>query len=77
MTSQTTFAQKCPTCGRRIRVPVYYMGMTLTCQHCSAEFEVRDESSIFNDPIEDKSVADVFQTMEDNLQKSGILCKNI
>ena len=42
MTKATYFLQVCPTCGRRVRVRVEYMGKQVACQHCHGRFEARD-----------------------------------
>lgn len=34
MSSATFFVQQCPTCGRRLRVCVEYLGKTIQCRHC-------------------------------------------
>ncbi|MDO4575916.1 MAG: response regulator [Planctomycetia bacterium] len=73
MTSQATFTQKCPICGRRLRVQVRYLGMTLTCQHCQGRFVAKDSSSIWDDEMEDVRVENVLHRLEDDLEKSGIL----
>lgn len=38
MTSVVGFLQSCPTCGRRSRIPVQFLGNRIRCQHCHAEF---------------------------------------
>lgn len=38
MSTSTYYMQSCPTCGRRLRVLVEYMGRRLTCPHCRALF---------------------------------------
>ncbi|MDO4583040.1 MAG: response regulator [Planctomycetia bacterium] len=74
MTSQATYIQKCPICGRRLRVQVRYLGMTLTCQHCQGRFVAKDTSSIWDNEVdlEDGRVEKALHTLEDDLQKSGI-----
>jgi hypothetical protein len=45
MAQTTFFDQECPTCGRRLRVPVQYLGKKVKCQHCRAPFEAWDKES--------------------------------
>lgn len=76
MTSQATYIQKCPICGRRLQVQVRYLGMVLTCQHCQGRFVAKDSSSsIFDDEmvIEDERVENVLHKLQNDLQKSGII----
>jgi hypothetical protein len=43
MPSRTTcFVQPCPTCGRRLRVCVEYLGRDIQCRHCHAIFTACD-----------------------------------
>ncbi len=42
MSSATFFVQRCPICGRRLRIRVEYLGRTLVCQHCGARFVAAD-----------------------------------
>lgn len=39
------FVQRCPTCGRRLRVCVEYLGMTIQCRHCRGTMVARDPES--------------------------------
>ncbi len=39
------FVQRCPTCGRRLRVCVEYLGMTIQCRHCRGTFVAQDPES--------------------------------
>ena len=32
------FDQECPTCGRRLRIRVEYLGKPVACQHCQGTF---------------------------------------
>ena len=34
MADSAFFVQECPTCGRKLRVRVEYLGRRLVCQHC-------------------------------------------
>lgn len=45
MSKATYYVQECPTCGRRLRVRVEYLGRTVACQHCSGHFLAQDPSS--------------------------------
>jgi hypothetical protein len=36
------FVQECPTCGRRLRVCVEYLGKTIQCRHCRGILMARD-----------------------------------
>lgn len=45
MARTTYFDQECPTCGRRLRVPIQYLGKSVKCQHCRARFEAWDPES--------------------------------
>jgi len=43
MSSRATFfVQECPTCGRKVRVCVEYLGMNIQCRHCRGIFVARD-----------------------------------
>lgn len=73
MTSQATFTQKCPTCGRRLQIRASYLGKKLTCQHCQGQFIAQDSTSVLDDDsMEENSVLAAINRVEDNLQKSGI-----
>lgn len=32
------FIQHCPTCARRVQVPLEMMGKKISCQHCQGHF---------------------------------------
>ena len=52
MSSRATFfVQDCPTCGRKVRVCVEYLGMNVQCRHCRSIF-------VACDPETDPSGAD-------------------
>ncbi len=52
MSSRATFfVQDCPTCGRKVRVCVEYLGMKIQCRHCRGTF-------VACDPETDPSSAD-------------------
>ena len=42
MAWSTYFDQECPTCGRRLRIHVEYLGKRVKCVHCRAGFEAWD-----------------------------------
>jgi hypothetical protein len=43
MSSHAAFyVQQCPTCGRRLRICVEYLGKSIQCRHCRAIFTARD-----------------------------------
>ena len=50
MPKSTYFIQACPTCGRKLRVRVAYLGKNVVCQHCQAEFEACDPDSGIHSP---------------------------
>jgi len=52
MPRATYFHQECPTCGRRLRIRVEYLGKVVACQHCHAEFEACDPDSGHYPPAE-------------------------
>ena len=46
MSSRATFfVQECPTCGRKVRVCVEYLGLEIQCRHCRATFVASDPDS--------------------------------
>jgi hypothetical protein len=38
----THIMQPCPTCGRRLRILVQYLGKRVYCTHCQRQFIARD-----------------------------------
>jgi len=36
------FVQQCPSCGRRLRVCVEYLGKRIQCRHCRGTLIARD-----------------------------------
>jgi len=42
MSQATFYEQPCPTCSRRLRICVAYLGKRVACQHCRAEFVAAD-----------------------------------
>ena len=51
MSSQPMFVQECPTCGRRVRVNVAYLGKAIQCRNCRAVF-------VASDPEQDSACED-------------------
>ena len=45
MSRATFFIRECPTCGRRLQIRVEYLGRTVRCKHCEAQFEASDPST--------------------------------
>ena len=45
MSNSTFFVQECPTCGRRLRIRVEYLGKKVVCQHCRGRLVARDPAS--------------------------------
>lgn len=47
MSSHATFyVQQCPTCGRRLRICVEYLGKSIQCRQCRAVFVACDPASM-------------------------------
>ena len=44
MRSSTRFTRSCPTCGRKLDIPVDQIGRQVMCSHCHAEFPATLES---------------------------------
>ncbi|MBM3999320.1 MAG: hypothetical protein FJ297_07245 [Planctomycetes bacterium] len=45
MSSRATFfLQSCPTCGRKLRIRVEYLGKQVECQHCHALLVAHDSA---------------------------------
>jgi len=42
MSTPIFFVQQCPTCGRRLRVCVEYLGKKIQCRHCRGTLVARD-----------------------------------
>jgi len=42
MATAMFFVQQCPTCGRRLRVCVEYLGKRIQCRHCRGTLVARD-----------------------------------
>ena len=45
MSMATYFVQDCPTCGRQLQIRLKYLGRSVQCQHCEAEFQAFDASN--------------------------------
>ena len=56
MSNSIYFMQDCPTCGRKLRVRVEYLGKLVVCQHCKSQFQACDPSSGAYPP-EDSGIA--------------------
>jgi hypothetical protein len=55
MSSSTYFSQECPTCGRKLRIHVEYLGKLLVCQHCQGKLHASDPASVSIDEANDSS----------------------
>jgi hypothetical protein len=56
MSNSVYYTQECPTCGRSLRIRVGYLGKTVVCQHCEANFLAIDPASALDqDPMESSS----------------------
>jgi hypothetical protein len=63
MSSHAAFyVQQCPTCGRRLRICVEYLGKSIQCRHCRAIFTARDPD---NGVPEDDPHVQVLQRVEE------------
>ena len=45
MSQRLVFIQECPTCGRRLRIRVEYLGRKLACSHCRGKLIARDPAA--------------------------------
>ena len=45
MSNSMFFIQGCPTCGRRLRIRVEYLGKSVVCQHCRGRLVACDPAS--------------------------------
>ena len=50
MTHGTFFVQPCHTCGRQLQVRVEYLGRSIKCRHCHAEFMANDSGTAATGP---------------------------
>lgn len=46
------YVQQCPTCGRRLRICVEYLGRSIQCRHCRAVFIACDPEN--SEPCDDR-----------------------
>jgi hypothetical protein len=70
MPGSTYFVQECPTCGRNLQVRVEYMGRSVVCQHCNANFEAREPGS--DSVLEGDSGLSMLERADELLRQSGI-----
>ena len=42
MQAATFFHRHCPICARPLQIRIEYLGRTVRCPHCGAEFTARD-----------------------------------
>lgn len=45
MSQRLVFIQECPTCGRRLRICVEYLGRKVACSHCRGKLIARDPAA--------------------------------
>ena len=65
MSSRATFfIQGCPTCGRKVRVCVEYLGVEIQCRHCHALFVACDPD---NAPLYGDSQLTLMQRVDELL----------
>lgn len=55
MSHTTYFVQECPTCGRRLRIRVDYLGKRVACQHCQGAFVATESSNVRGEPVDQGS----------------------
>jgi hypothetical protein len=48
----TYFHQSCPTCGRRLLIPIKHLGGRVFCSHCRRRFVARDVSQDRGDAVD-------------------------
>ena len=63
-THATFYVQPCPTCGRRLRICVEYLGKSIQCRHCRAVFMASDPDS---NPTSDHKHAELMDRVEELL----------
>ena len=39
------FNESCPVCGRKLMVPIEFLGLEVQCSHCKGFFRARDEGA--------------------------------
>jgi hypothetical protein len=69
MSTAMFFVQQCPTCGRRLRVCVEYLGKKIQCRHCRGTLVARDPS---NDPSWGDSQSDLMRRVDELLGMSPV-----
>jgi hypothetical protein len=62
------FVQPCPTCGRRLRVCVEYLGKTIQCRHCRGRFVARDPDGV---PLGANPERDLMERVDELLASTG------
>jgi hypothetical protein len=74
----TYFQQPCPTCGRRLLIPVKHLGKEVFCGHCRRAFVARDGLQVRDaDEPADHSIlqrADRLLARLDSLARDRRLC---
>jgi len=70
MPSSTYFVQECSTCGRNLQVRVEYLGKSVVCQHCGANFEARDPCC--DDVLEADTSLSMLERADELIRQSGI-----
>jgi hypothetical protein len=69
MSTAIFFVQQCPTCGRRLRVCVEYLGKKIQCRHCRGTLVARDPE---NDPSWEDTQSPLTRRVEELLGVSGV-----
>lgn len=69
MSTAMFFVQQCPTCGRRLRVCVEYLGKKIQCRHCRGTLVARDPD---NDPSWGNSQSDLMRRVDELLGMSPV-----
>jgi hypothetical protein len=74
MAGVTYFVQECPTCGRRLRVRVNYLGKRIACRHCGARLTACDPQSPDYPPADSSLalLARVDQLLEASVSRSTL-----
>ena len=63
------FTQPCPTCGRQVRIAISYLGRTVACQHCQAEFDAFDDGE--GDSVPPETTAPLMERVEAMLRQTS------
>ena len=69
MSTAMFFVQQCPTCGRRLRVCVEYLGKQIQCRHCRGTLVARDPE---NDPSWGDSQSALMRRVDELLAMSPV-----